>query len=92
MEIVNWTRQVAIPLLTLTRHAEDMLIERGIERAWVEATISHPDTVESDPMRPGVVRAFRKIAERDSRSLRVVYIQNSDKIRVLTAFFDRGRR
>jgi len=37
-----------------TRHAQDMLAERGIDRQWVRATIDNLETIESDPHRPGV--------------------------------------
>ena len=78
--------------IVLTAHAEDMLAERNIERAWIESTIRNPQALESDPTQPDAFRAFRAIAERDGRTLRVVYVQDQNTIRVLTAFFDRGRR
>ena len=37
-------------------------------------------------------RAFRPIAERQGRVLRVVYTLDNNEIRVVTAFFDRARR
>jgi hypothetical protein len=75
-----------------THHAEEMLVERRIDREWVEATIQKPDVLEPDPTRLGVFRAFRRIAERDGRFLRVVYAPDGDNIRILTAFFDRTRK
>jgi hypothetical protein len=78
--------------LVFTQHALDMLVERRIERAWVELTIRTPDTAEPDPTRPGVTRAFRRIAERDGGILRVAYVSVGDIVRVLTVFFDRARR
>ncbi len=78
--------------LIFTQHAEDMLIERGIDRAWVEATVQEPDAKEPDPKHPGVLRAFRRIPERGNRTLRVVYASVGDSLRVLTVFFDRKRR
>jgi len=83
---------MARPALLFTRHAEDMLIERGIDRAWVETTIYEPESVDPDPAQPGVFRAYRRIAERGGRFLRVVYVPGDQNIRVLTAFFDRTRR
>ena len=77
--------------ISFTRHAEEMLAERNIERAWVERTIRDPEEVENDE-RPGAVRAYRAIPERDGRVLRVVYSKSSDEIRVITAFFDRAKR
>ncbi len=78
--------------LVFTKHARDMLIERRIERAWVELTVRTPDAAEPDPTRPGVTRVFRRIPERDGRILRVAYVSVGDAIRVLTVFFDRARR
>lgn len=83
---------MAKPPIKFTRHAEDMLAERGIERGWVERTIGEPDTIEPDGARANVTRAFRSIPEREGRVLRVVYSMNDDEIRVITAFFDRARR
>ena len=78
--------------IKFTRHAEDMLAERGIDRNWVERTINQPDAIEPDTARADVTRAFRSIPERDGRVLRVVYSTTDEQIRVITAFFDRARR
>ena len=78
--------------LVYTRHAQDMIIEREIDRAWIQATIDAPDTIEPDPKRPGVLRAFRKVPERGGRILRVVHIRTGTRVKVLTVFFDRARR
>jgi hypothetical protein len=69
-----------------------MLVERDIERAWLEVTVAQPERTEMDPLRPGTIRAFRTIPERGGRVLRVVYVLSDDTIRVVTAFFDRGQR
>jgi Domain of unknown function (DUF4258) len=78
--------------LNFTDHAEDMLVERRIERKWVEQTMAQPDAVEPDPRRPGITLAFRRIQERSGRILRVAYAETDDEIRVITTYFDRGRR
>jgi uncharacterized DUF497 family protein len=78
--------------VTFTRHAETMLAERNIERAWVERVIGKPDFVEPDANLENVVRAFRAIAERGGRILRVVYSVRGNQIVVITAFFDRAKR
>jgi len=75
--------------LIFTQHAEDMLVERRIERAWVEATIREPEALDADPAQPGVLRAFRRVPQRSGRVLRVVYVQTNDIVRVVTVFFDR---
>jgi len=69
-----------------------MLAERSLERSWIERTVWEPDSVEPDPTRSGVMRAFRAIPERDGRILRVAYVSSHDAVRVLTVFFDRNRR
>jgi Domain of unknown function (DUF4258) len=78
--------------LLFTQHAEEMLVERRIDRGWVEATIRNPHALEADPNRSGVFRAFSRIAERDGRFLRVVYAPSGETVRVLTVFFDRRRK
>ena len=80
------------PSIVFSKHAEDMLAERRIERAWVDQTIYDPEIVETDPRRPDVKRAFRRIAERGNRFLRVAYVETENQIRVVTLFFDRRRR
>jgi hypothetical protein len=80
------------PRIEFTRHAREMLAERGIRREWVNLTILDPAAIEPDPSRPGVLRAFRRIAERGNLFLRVVYTQAGETVRVITVFFDRGRR
>ena len=70
------------PLFFYTRHAADMLVERKIEAAWVERTVTQPDSLEPDPKRPGVMRAFCATPERDGRILRVAYVLSDDTVRV----------
>jgi hypothetical protein len=80
------------PRIILTRHAEAMMAERGIKEEWIKTTIAEPEAMEPDPTRVDVRRAFRAIPENGDRILRVVYASLGDTIRVITAFFDRGRR
>jgi hypothetical protein len=69
-----------------------MLIERNIERTWVETTIASPESVEADPERPEVLRAYRRIPEHGGRFLRVVYALAGDSVRIVTVFFDRRHK
>jgi hypothetical protein len=78
--------------ITFTQHALAMLTERGIAEEWVRRTLAEPDDSAPDPSHPDRHRAFRAIAERDGRVLRVVYSDATAERRVITAFFDRGRR
>ena len=72
-------------------HAEASLLDRELDREWVERTLRRPEVVEPDPS-VGRLRAFRAMPERDGRVLRVVYVRQGDRYRVITVFFDRGRR
>ncbi len=78
--------------IIFSQHAEDMLTERALMRAWIERTISDPDWTELDPHNPERIRSFRAIPERDMRMLRVVHVRDDETYRVVTAFFDRKRR
>ncbi len=78
--------------LSFTEHAEAMLVEREIEREWVEQTVAQPDEAEPDPRRPGITLAFRAIDEREGRILRVAYAETDEEIRIVTTYFDRARR
>jgi hypothetical protein len=78
--------------IVLTQHAREMLAERRLERAWIELTIAKPESVKPDPDRPNVFRAYRRIPERGGLWLRVVYVLAGDTAKVITAFFDRGRK
>jgi Domain of unknown function (DUF4258) len=80
------------PRIVFTRHARTMMTERRIEEEWISRTIVEPDAAEVDPRQSDVRRVFRSIPENGNRILRVVYTSIGDTIRVVTAFFDRGRR
>ena len=83
---------MARPPLIFTKHAQDMLSERRLRRDWVETTIAEPEAIESDPNRPQLTRAYRRIPERGGLWLRVVYEVTDRGINVITAFFDRRGR
>ena len=78
----------------LIRHAAEMLDERGIERAWLEAALTEPDRQDTDPRYPARIRHWKKIAANGDRWLRVVYEIVDKELVVITVFFDRneGRR
>ena len=73
-------------------HALDNLIERGLDRAWIERTVIDPDDLEPDPNHSDRLRAYRTVPERDGRVLRVIYVFENGGCRIVTAFFDRSRR
>ena len=72
-----------------TEHARTVLAERGIEASWVDRVLSAPDRVEVDARDPAVRHALGRIAERDQRTLRIVYRHSELERLVITAFFDR---
>jgi hypothetical protein len=80
------------PVLRYTQHAEDSIVERELERDWIERTVADPDWSVADPRNPGIERRFRAIPEFGGRILRVACLENADEIRILTAFFDRDAR
>ncbi|MGO4437848.1 DUF4258 domain-containing protein [Rhizobium sp. RAF56] len=79
------------PLL-YTYHAETVISERGLDKRWVEAVVRRPDWRAPDPSGSDMERRFGRITERDGRYLRVVCVENTDYIRIISAFLDRGAR
>jgi hypothetical protein len=78
--------------LRFTRHAEDVIVERGLDRSWIERAVRKPEWSRPDPNRAGVELKFRTIPEFGGRTLRVACSENDEEIRVLTVFFDRNAR
>ena len=74
----------------LTRHAKAVQLHRDIETSWIERTLAEPEWTVPDPNDSALQRAFRSIAERDNRVLRVVFSDEADHVRVISAFFDRN--
>jgi hypothetical protein len=77
--------------IILSVHSAEAIALRGIDLAWVEATIVAPDWTEPDS-RPGRTRSFKAIAAFGSRVLRVVDRPADDGVMVITTFFDRGAK
>jgi hypothetical protein len=78
--------------LRFTRHVEDAILEREVERTWIEKTAREPEWFHPDPRRPDVERRFRAIPEFGGRVLRVACLETATEIRILTVFFDRDAR
>jgi hypothetical protein len=78
--------------LRFTKHAEDVILERNLDRSWIERTARQPEWSYSDPERVGVQRRFRKIPEFGNRVLRIACVESDEEIRILTVFFDRNAR
>lgn len=77
---------------TYTVHAEAMLIERGLERQWIERAVLRPDTTEPDPAHADRIRAFKSLPERDGRVIREVYVDHGDAFHVITLILDPRKR
>ncbi|MFC6024710.1 MULTISPECIES: DUF4258 domain-containing protein [Methylobacterium] len=83
---------MSTPRIRWSDHVLERMRMRNIEPAWVERTIRRPEVIEPDPARPGRVRVFAAVPERDARIMRVVYEPlEGDEIVVVTALLDRGR-
>ena len=76
----------------MTAHAAAVMDERKIDAAWVARVLSEPDRTEADPSDPSLTHALGRIAERDDRTLRVIYNATVRPPRVITAYFDRRQR
>jgi hypothetical protein len=77
--------------IILSVHAAEAMASRGIDLAWVEATIVAPDWTQPDS-RQGLTRSFKAIAAFGGRLLRVVHRPADDGVMVITTFFDRGAK
>lgn len=60
--------------------------------AWIERALFQPDWKEPDPVKPGVMHAFLRIAERNQRVMGGVYNPSVHPLRVITVYFDRRLR
>ena len=75
----------------LSSHAAEAMQLRGLDPAWIAATVTDPDWTEPDP-RPERMRSYKAIAAFGGRVLRVVHRPAADGVMVITAHFDRGAR
>ena len=73
--------------LIYTQHCEHMLLERRIDRSWVERAVADPEQIEEPG--DGTRHYLRKVAERGNRWLRVVVNTSGQPPRAVTVFFDR---
>jgi uncharacterized DUF497 family protein len=74
-----------------TSHTRERLHERGIAFRWVEAILDAPAIDEPDPAGDGRRRCWGRVPEFGDRMLRIVYIEDSEVIRVITVTPDRNR-
>lgn len=76
----------------LTKHAETMLKERGIQLEWLERILLNPVQQHVDLTDPALKHAIGPIAENGDRLLRVIYNETVKPLRIITAYFDRTLR
>jgi hypothetical protein len=76
--------------IKLSKHAQHVLMERGIPEVWVWKTIDESDWQE---MRAdNNLHCFKSIPERAGRILHVTINTNAEPQNVITVFFDRRER
>jgi hypothetical protein len=78
--------------LHFTLHAETVISERQLDRAWIELTVREPEWRETDPSGPPTERRYRRIPQCDGRIMRVICLETETEIRIITAFLDRKAR
>ncbi len=78
--------------LVVTAHAAEMMEERGIDVAWVEAVLADPLRVTPDPRGAPLQRAYGVVPTAGGRVLRVVFRQDGEAFVIITTHFDRGAR
>jgi len=78
--------------LEFSEHASDALLDRRIDRQWIERTVANPASRETDPSDPALERCYGPIQEREDRVLRLVANTRADPWRMVTVFFDHKRR
>lgn len=76
--------------MTESKHFQEMLLERQIEREWVDRTLNDPDELEYRDDR--TQHFLKQILERENRWLRVIVNVAVDPPKLITAFFDRRLR
>jgi hypothetical protein len=76
--------------IVFSKHALEMMELRNLNEEWVRQTLESPETEEIDMKDVSLKIAFRRITEFDNRWLRVVYRRDSQSMKVITVFFDRG--
>lgn len=75
-----------------TDHANTVLVERGLDPAWVERVLREPLWTEPDRVDPVVVRYFGAVPERGGRYLRVAAVETPANFRIISVFLDRRAR
>ncbi len=70
-----------------SKHAYNMIEERGIRESWVKDALENPERVEQKD--DGTAHYLKRVEEFGDRYLRVVVNVNIEPKRIVTVFFDR---
>ena len=73
--------------MEFTKHFNQMIDERSIDKEWVEKALEDPDRIEN--REDGTRHLIKQIPEYGNRWPRVVVNVETIPQRVVTAFFDR---
>jgi hypothetical protein len=73
---------------TLTEHARKRCARRGIEIQWIAHALQNPFEEFPDSIDPDATHIRYKVPERGFRTLRVVFNDNVQPARIITAFFE----
>jgi len=76
----------------LTEHAPEAIVKRGIALEWVEEALVSPEERERDRVDPDLEHRLLRVPEFGGRVLRVIVKMKCAEPRVVTAYFDRGRK
>jgi hypothetical protein len=76
----------------LSKHAANVVVERAIDLAWLEAALSAPGRTEPDRADDQLTHALKRIDAAEGRVLRVVYNHVQTPIKIVTMYFDRSMR
>ncbi|WP_407702804.1 MULTISPECIES: DUF4258 domain-containing protein [Thiorhodovibrio] len=72
----------------LTEHAKKRCRRRQISLELIERAITNPERIEIDDLDPSLIHAIYSVPEKEFRSLRVIYNEAQEPVRIVTAFFD----
>lgn len=77
--------------IVYTIHTRERLRERRIPTNWIEAILDHRLIDEPDPADDGRCRCWGRVPKFGDRMLGIVYVVDTDVIRVITVTPDRNR-
>ena len=79
-------------MYVLSNHAQNRILERGIQEEWIENALSTPQATGIDPRDSSIRIVWKEIPEYGNRILKVCYNPSTNPVVIVTAFFDRSMR